>query len=120
MIVSWWVGDRDGNTAFQFLDDLRTRLANRVQLTTDGFSGYVDAVGGSFGSDAIDYGMLVKLYGQPVDGPRVSAERRYSPPSALAAASQPYSVSPDKAKVSTSYVERQNSPCGCQCGGLRG
>lgn len=61
LMISWLVGTRDGDTAFNFLDDLRTRLATRVQLTTDGFSGYVDAVGGSFGSDAVDYAMLVKL-----------------------------------------------------------
>jgi IS1 family transposase len=108
MIVSWLLGDRDGDTAFYFLDDLRTRLGSRVQLTTDGFPGYVDAVGGSFGSEAVDYAVLVKLYGQSAEGPRSSAERRYSPATCIGARKETVFGAPDKAKVSTSYIERQN------------
>jgi hypothetical protein len=108
MIVSWLVGSRDGDTAWHFMCDLKDRLANKVQLTTDGFRGYVDAVGGSFGSEKVDYGMLVKLYGQSVDGPRGSAERRYSPPVCIGCNKTEVYGDPDKAHISTSYVERQN------------
>jgi IS1 family transposase len=108
LIVSWLVGARDGETAYYFMDDLRERLASRVQLTTDGLRAYIDAVGGTFGSERIDYGMLVKLYGHTVDGPRGSAERRYSPPECIGTRKTQVFGTPDEAKVSTSYVERQN------------
>ena len=62
LIVSWLVGGRDSDYALGFMDDLRTRLANRVQLTSDGHKAYLEAVEGAFGGD-IDYAMLVKLYG---------------------------------------------------------
>lgn len=62
MILSYEVGDRSGATAIEFMDDLRARLANRVQLTTDGHKAYLEAVEGAFGAD-VDYAMLVKLYG---------------------------------------------------------
>jgi IS1 family transposase len=108
MIVSWLVGSRDGDTAYNFMCDLKDRLANKVQLTTDGFRGYIDAVGGSFGSEKIDYGMLVKLYGGSPEGPRGSAERRYSPATCIGARKTEIYGNPDKAHVSTSYIERQN------------
>ena len=62
LIPSWFVGGRDSDAAMIFMDDLASRLANRVQLTSDGHRAYLDAVEGAFGSD-IDYAMLVKLYG---------------------------------------------------------
>jgi IS1 family transposase len=108
MIVSWLVGSGDGDTAFNFMCDLKDRLANKVQLTTDGFRGYIDAVGGSFGSEKVDYGMLVKLYGGSPDGPRGSAERRYSPVACIGARKTEVFGDPDKAHISTSYIERQN------------
>jgi IS1 family transposase len=64
MILSYEVGDRSGATAIEFMDDLRRRLANRVQLTTDGHKAYLEAVEGAFGGD-VDYAQLVKLYGEP-------------------------------------------------------
>jgi IS1 family transposase len=108
MFVSWLVGSRDGDTAFQFMSDLKDRLANRVQLTTDGLKAYVDAIGGTFGSEKIDYGMLVKLDGGSPEGPRGSAERRYSPATCIGARKTEIFGTPDKAHVSTSYIERQN------------
>ncbi len=87
--------------------DLKDRLANKVQLTTDGFQGYRDAVGGSFGSEDVDYGMLVKLYGGS-EGPRGSAERRYSPATCIGARKTEVYGDPDKKHISTSYIERQN------------
>ena len=73
LIVSYYVGDRSGESAMTIMDDLRTRLANRVQLTTDGHRAYLEAVEGAFGAD-IDYAQLVKMY-----GPTVGAPGRYSP-----------------------------------------
>src|SRR5712692_2380527 len=67
LIVSWMVGGRDGDYAMGLMDDLRNRLANRIQLTTDGHRAYLEAVEGAFGGD-IDYGMLVKLYGASSEG----------------------------------------------------
>jgi IS1 family transposase len=107
LIVTWQVGRRDGDVAYEFLCDLKDRLANRVQLTSDGFAAYRDAVGGSFGSD-VDYAMLVKLYGQSAEGPRGSAERRYSPAVCTGARKTPVFGEPEKKHISTSYVERQN------------
>ena len=62
LICSWKIGKRGASTAYSFMHDLAGRLANRIQLTTDGHRVYVDAVDSAFGSD-IDYAMLVKLYG---------------------------------------------------------
>src|SRR6266852_5709186 len=62
LIVSYFIGGRDSEYAMAFMDDLASRLANRVQLTTDGHRAYLEAVEGAFGAD-IDYAMLVKLYG---------------------------------------------------------
>ena len=56
------IGQRDASTARAFVEDLASRLANRVQLTTDGLKLYLNAVKSAFGYD-IDYAMLVKIYG---------------------------------------------------------
>jgi IS1 family transposase len=63
LIPSWFVGGRDSDAAIIFMDDLASRFANRVQLTSDGHKAYLEAVEGGFGAD-IDYAMLVKLYGR--------------------------------------------------------
>ena len=63
LICSWMVGNRDGLAAYDFMQDLASRLANRVQLTTDGHAAYLNAVESAFGSN-IDYAMLVKIYGE--------------------------------------------------------
>lgn len=62
MILSYEVGDRSAATAIEFMDDLRSRLATRVQLTTDGHKAYLEAVEGAFGGD-VDYAMLVNPSG---------------------------------------------------------
>jgi IS1 family transposase len=103
LIVSWLVGGRDSEYAMAFMDDLRSRLANRVQLTTDGHRAYLEAVEGAFGGD-IDYAMLVKLYGAAPE----SFKGRYSPAECVGARKDRIEGNPDKAHVSTSYVERQN------------
>lgn len=102
LIISWLVGNRDGECALALMDDLRTRLANRVQLTTDGHKAYLNAVEESFGAD-VDYAMLVKIYGQTSEG-----QRRYSPPECIGCERTTVTGSPDQKHISTSYVERQN------------
>jgi hypothetical protein len=73
-IASWFVGGRDSECAMAFMDNLRIRLANRVQLTSDGHKAYLEAVEGAFGAD-VDYAQLVKIYGASPDG----TKGRYSP-----------------------------------------
>ena len=86
------------------MNDLRLRLTNRVQLTTDGNSAYLEAVEEAFGA-GIDYAMLIKLYGQPEGR---EPERRYSPPECIGIDVRRVSGYPDPDHISTSYVERQN------------
>ncbi len=102
LILSWEVGDRTSATAIEFMDDLRSRLANRVQLTTDGHKAYLEAVEGAFGAD-VDYAQLIKLYG---DAPE--AQRRYSPAECVGTRKRRVNGRPDRKDVSTLYVERQN------------
>jgi IS1 family transposase len=102
LIPSWFVGGRDSDAAIIFMDDLASRLANRVQLTSDGHKAYLEAVEGAFGSD-IDYAMLVKLYGPSSEG-----EKRYSPAECTGAVKYRVEGNPDPKHVSTSYAERQN------------
>jgi len=103
LIVSWLVGGRDSEYAMAFMDDLRGRLANRVQLTTDGHRAYLEAVEGAFGDD-IDYAMLIKMYGAAPE----SAKGRYSPAECVGARKTRITGNPDYDHVSTSHVERQN------------
>jgi IS1 family transposase len=102
LVVSWYVGGRDGGAAMTFMDDLAPRLASRVQLTSDGHKPYLEAIEGAFGGD-IDYAMLVKVYGAAPEG-----QRRYSP--AVCTGAHKYRVegNPDPKHVSTSFVERSN------------
>jgi IS1 family transposase len=102
LIVSWRVGDRDAGVARDFMDDLADRLANRVQLTTDGHRVYLDAVERAFGSQ-VDYAMLVKLYGAVRD-----KEATYSPAKVISCRSVSIIGCPDAEHISTSYVERSN------------
>ena len=104
LIVSYMVGGRDSEYAIEFMDDLRARLANRVQLTTDGHKAYLEAVEGAFGGD-VDYAQLIKMYG---DMGGKTAARKYSPAECTGIKKRTVEGSPDKALISTSYVERQN------------
>jgi IS1 family transposase len=104
LIISYLVGGRDGEYAMAFIDDVKERLANRVQLTTDGHKAYLEAVEAAFGAD-IDYVMLVKMYGEPTGA---GSERRYSPNECTGARKVKISGNPIKSQVSTSHVERQN------------
>ena len=103
LMISWLVGGRDSEYAMMFMDDLRSRLANRVQLTSDGHRAYLEAVEGAFGGD-VDYAQLVKLYGASPE----SAKGRYSPAECIGARKERIEGNPDMRHVSTSYAERQN------------
>jgi IS1 family transposase len=102
LIPSWLVGSRDAYAAQAFIGDLAMRLANRVQLTSDGHKPYLQAVEESFGAD-IDYAMLIKHYGEPA-----GALGRYSPGECIGIEQRRVEGRPDPAHVSTSYAERQN------------
>ena len=102
LVPSWLVGERDTENAMIFMDDLKSRLMNRVQLTTDGHKPYLVAVYDAFGSE-IDYAMLTKIYGK-----EAGDEKRYSPPKCIGTETNVLTGEPDPAHISTSYVERQN------------
>ena len=105
LVPSFMVGKRDEEYAKMFIDDLASRLANRVQLTTDGHKPYIEAVEGAFGNN-IDYAMLVKHYSNPGEAKR--AQKRYSPSQFISADKRRITGNPDLKAVSTSHVERQN------------
>ena len=105
MILSYEVGDRSAGTAHEFMYDLRNRLSNRVQLTTDGHKAYLSAVEDAFGSD-VDYAMLIKLYGDSTGAK--GHEKKYSPAACTGARKEAIMGQPIEELVSTSYVERQN------------
>lgn len=102
LAVSWLVGERDGAAAKVFVCDLANRLANRIQLTSDGHKPYLQAVEAGFGG-AVDYGTLVKYYGKEQVG-----QHRYSPAKILGAERVCCTGNPDPNRISTSFVERQN------------
>ncbi|HEY5305543.1 MAG TPA: DDE-type integrase/transposase/recombinase [Pseudolabrys sp.] len=102
LMISWLVSSRDINAAVLFLDDLRSRLSNRVQLTSDGHRAYLQAVDTVFGDD-VDYAQLVKIYGKEQGG-----EKRYSPAICLGAHKRKITGNPDTDHVSTSFAERAN------------
>jgi hypothetical protein len=96
------LGLRDAGYAMEFMRDVASRLATRVQLTTDGLKSYLNAVEDAFGGD-IDYAQLIKIYGQERPG-----EARYSPAICTGAKPCPVSGEPEAKHISTSYIERQN------------
>lgn len=102
LVVSWLAGLRNPECACEFFKDIKERLSNRVQLTTDGHRMYYEAVRNTFGDD-IDYAMLVKYYGVEQD-----KFGHYSPPKCTSTLTKRVNGAPDMGKVSTSYVERQN------------
>jgi hypothetical protein len=102
LLVSWYLGGRDTDAAMHFLTDLRARLANRIQLTSDGHRAYLQAVDSVFGED-VDYAMLNKIYG--ADPQR---QKRYSPAKWIGAQKRKITGKPDAKHISTSYAERAN------------
>ena len=102
LVPSWLVGGRDAGYAQDFIEDLKSRLASRIQLTSDGHKAYLEAVESAFGGD-VDYAQLVKIYGATVEG-----QKRYSPAQCLGARKENRIGNPDPFHVSTSFAERQN------------
>jgi len=105
LAIAHQVGKRDQTTAYYLMADLQSRLAHRIQLTTDGFQAYLDAVESAFGCE-IDYAMLVKVYGENyIDN---GAPSWYGPAHVLSAVATPIMGNPDQRHISTSFIERQN------------
>jgi IS1 family transposase len=102
LVAAFLIGNRGAQTAKRFMSDLASRLADRVQLTTDGHRVYLTAVEDAFGSE-IDYAMLVKIYGN--DG---TNDTKYSPAECIGCQTVGITGRPDPKHVSTSFVERQN------------
>jgi IS1 family transposase len=103
LIVSYFLGSRDSDCAKRFMVDVASRLATRVQLTSDGHKAYLDAVEGAFGAD-VDYAQLVKMYGASPE----SMKGRYSPAECTGIKKTAIEGKPDPKHISTSFVERQN------------
>ena len=101
LVPSFLAGRRDEVTTNLFLDDLQGRLSNRIQLSSDGWRSYANAVHAAFGSE-VDYGQIVKVYASPDK----TEERKYSPPRITKIERSPIVGEPDH--ISTSYVEKQN------------
>ncbi len=103
LVVSWFVGNRDAQSANVFMLDVAKRLRNRVQLTTDGLRAYLDAVENAF-EFRVDFAQLVKLYGADSS----KGEKKYSPAECIGAKKIKVSGNPNEKHISTSYIERQN------------
>lgn len=103
LIVSYLVGGRSASYARKFIEDLSSRLAHRVQLTTDGYKAYLTAVESAFGTE-VDYAMLDKIYSAPPN----KGTTRYSPAECCGTRKIKVKGNPDIRQVSTSFVERQN------------
>jgi IS1 family transposase len=102
LIPSWIIGPRDGVTARIFVNDLAGRLADRIQLTSDGLKAYLGAVEHAFRGD-VDYAQLVKVYGETSEG-----QKRYSPAEGVGCERHTVVGYPDSEHISTSFIERAN------------
>lgn len=102
LVPSWRIGGRDAATAAEFIQDVASRMAGRIQLTSDGYRLYENAVENAFGAN-VDYAMLVKIYGETVEG-----QKRYSPAECVGAKKMAITGNPDPCCISTSFAERQN------------
>jgi IS1 family transposase len=102
LMISYLLGLRDAGYATEFMRDIAGRLANKVQLTTDGLRAYLVAVEDVFGGD-IDYAQLIKIYGAERPG-----AARYSPAAIIGTRNEVVCGAPEPRSVSTSYVERSN------------
>ncbi len=105
LVPAFKCGDRTEATAKAFVADVASRMKNRVQISTDGLSAYVEAIESAFGDDA-DYGQVIKTYGVETS---VEAQRRYSAPAITAVEKKRIAGHPDFDHISTSYVERLNA-----------
>ena len=110
LVPSYYVGQRDWHDTNAFVQDLASRVKNRIQLSSDGMNQYVNSVDDAFGGD-VDYGQIVKVYG----GADMEGSRRYSPPPVTAVTKKSVYGNPDLDTVSTSHVERQNLTTRMHC-----
>jgi IS1 family transposase len=101
LCVSWLVGNRTASNAYAIMRDIRERVTDSIQLTTDQLAIYVRAVDQAFIGADVDYGMLHKIYAGGADG-------RYSPAECIGCERKPVIGNPDPKHISTSYVERSN------------
>ena len=101
-MVTWWVGDRSSSTGFVFLRDLQSRLANRIQLSTDGHGAYLEAAAHTFGHD-VDFAQLIKVFRETPH-----PKGRYSPAECIGCKTKVIEGNPDPKHISTSHAERQN------------
>ena len=104
LVPCWLVGPRNSEAAHEFISDLAGRLANKVQLTTDGHKPYLEAVESAFGGE-VDYAQLVKIYGA---SPSKQDQIKYSPADCIGAKKVVVTGNPKGSDVSTSFIERQN------------
>jgi len=102
LMISWHLGHRGVADAHRFIEDLASRLANRVQLTTDGHNAYLKAIDRVFGKQ-IDYAQIVKLFANTPEG-----TVRYSPAKCTGVRRMILVGDPDPKHISTSHVERMN------------
>jgi hypothetical protein len=107
LIISYLVGDRSGQAAIELMDDLRARLSNRVQISTDGHRAYLEAVEGAFGGD-VDYAQIVKMY-----GPTPSPAGRYSPVECTGIKKVRVEGNPDESTSQRHSYKPTTRPCGC-------
>lgn len=114
LVISWLVGRRDAGCATEFLRDVESRLANRIQLTTDGHKMYLMAVPDAFGS-GIDFAQLVKVYGNDPDG-----QKRYSPAQCLGTKQIEIIGAPARPISARLTLSAKTSPCVCRCAALPG
>lgn len=104
LIVSWHIGKREQEDANIFMSDVASRFVNKIQISTDGFTAYPDAVHKAFEPGMVSHGVLIKTYGKLIE----KNERRYSPYGCTKAEKQFFIGNPNPKNVSTSLVERQN------------
>jgi IS1 family transposase len=112
LIPSFVVGKRDAYHAKMFMDDLASRLAMRVQISSDALAAYPDAFERSFGTEA-DYGQIVKTYSVTPLGN--TAAVRYSPAEVVKVERSVISGSPDVSRITTSHIEKQNHTLRMHC-----
>ena len=104
LVIAWHLGRRNMNDTVEFTEKINNATEGRFQLTTDGFISYPDAVAYSLGT-RVDFAQLVKVY---APGPEGGGERRYSPAEVIKAIPTPVWGQPDRERISTSHIERQN------------
>jgi IS1 family transposase len=103
LVPAFMVGERNPATTQAFVQDVSERMANRVQISTDGLKSYIAAIDKAFGTE-VDYAQIIKVYGnEPIDS------RRYSPSGVTSSHKLIYTGNPNEDLISTSYIERLNA-----------